>query len=210
MGYKEIKGFIEPIIAFFSIILLSPLFFITALVVKLDSEGPTIFKQKRVGHNRKVFTLYKFRTMVKNAEKLKENYKHLNYADGPVFKIINDPRLTRVGKILTKMNIDELPQLFNVVKGDMHFVGFRPHPVKEVAKYKKWHMERFKGYPGMTSKWAVEGMHNIKFDDWMRMDIDYAKNESLFLDLEILGKTGLTILKGFGQVLRGKRGCFRH
>ena len=194
--YRLIKKITDPLIALVCLIILLPLFLVIAVIIKKDSKGPIIFKQKRVGHNQKIFTFYKFRTMVENAEELKEKYRHLNYADGPVFKIGNDPRFTKIGKILSKTNLDELPQLLNILKGDMHFVGFRPPTPDEVEQYKKWHLDRFKGYPGLTSLWAIDGMHRNKFDDWIKMDISYNNEESLLLDLKIIWKTGWKFVKG--------------
>jgi len=202
--YRIIKHIIEPIIAFVLLIVLSPLFLIISIFIKIDSEGPVIFKQKRLGHNKKIFRLYKFRTMIEGAEKLKEKYKHLNFADGPVFKIKDDPRYTRIGKMLAKMSLDELPQLINILKGEMHFVGFRPPTPGEVSQYQKWHLNRFEGYPGLTSIWAVSGMHKNRFDDWIRMDFVYDRKESLFMDLRILFKTGWAVFDGLKRVIFGE------
>ena len=193
--YRLIKKIIDPLMALVSMIILSPLFLLIAILIKKDSKGPVIFKQKRIGHNKKTFTMYKFRTMVKDAQKLKKKYKHLDFTNGPVFKIKNDPRLTKIGKVLAKTNLDELPQLFNILRGDMYFVGFRPPIKEEVSHYKKWQLKRFKSYPGLTSLWAISGMHKMKFDDWIKMDLDYNKNESVFLDLTILCKTSWNFLK---------------
>lgn len=140
--------------------------------------------------------MHKFRIMTAGAEKLNKKYKHLDFTDGPVFKIKKDPRLTKVGKMLRRSNLDELPQLFNIIKGDMSFVGFRPPTPDEVAQYKGWQLKRFEGYPGLTSLWAISGMHKIRFDDWIKMDIDYNNNISFLSDLRIIGKTGLNFLKG--------------
>ena len=193
-----IKRFFDFIFSIIFIILLSPVFAIIAIVVKSTSKGPVIFKQKRMGHNQKIFTFYKFRVMVKGAEKLKDKYRHLDFTDGPVFKIRGDPRLTKIGSYLSKTNLDELPQLFNILKGDMSFVGFRPPTLDEVEKYKEWHLKRFKGYAGLTSLWAVSGMHKISFDDWIRLDIEYNKNISFVADLKIILRTFLNF---FSEVL---------
>lgn len=198
--YRLIKKVTEPVIALICVVLLSPLFLIISILIKKDSKGPVIFKQKRIGHNQKIFTIYKFRTMVENAEELKEKYKHLDSTDGPVFKIGNDPRLTRIGRTLSKTSLDELPQLINILKGNMYFVGFRPPLPDEAAQYKEWQLKRFRGYPGLTSLWAIEGMHRIKFDDWIRMDISYNNGESVLLDLKIIGKTGWKFVKGLDNI----------
>jgi len=198
--YRLIKTIIDPIIALLGIVILSPVFVIAAILIKFSSQGPVIFKQERLGHALKPFTLYKFRTMVKNAEKLKKKYKHLDFTDGPVFKIEDDPRFTKMGRYLARLNLDELPQLFNILIGNMYFVGYRPPTPDEVKQYKKWQLERFKGYPGLTSLWAVSGMHSIKFNDWIKMDIDYAKNESLLLDLKVIGKTLFGFVERIGKL----------
>ena len=193
--YRLIKKIIDPLIALICLIILSPLFFIISILIKKDSKGKIIFRQKRIGHDQKIFTMYKFRTMVKDAEKLKEKYKHLDFTDGPVFKIREDPRFTKIGKKLAKTNLDELPQLLNILKGNMYFVGFRPPLPDEIPQYEEWQLKRFKGYPGLTSSWAISGMHHIKFDEWIKIDIDYNDNQSLFLDLNIIWKTGLKFIK---------------
>lgn len=202
MVFKRIA---EPVIASILFLSLLPAFIPISLMISLTSKGPIFFKQKRVGHNGKIFTLYKFRSMVKNAEKLKEKYMHLNYADGPVFKIAEDPRFTSLGHFLNKTNIDEIPQLLNIMKGEMFFVGFRPPTPDEVEKYSGWHMERFRGYPGITSSWAVEGMHSIRFDDWIRMDIEFEKKRTLSYELKIAFKTisqiGERISDKLGRIL---------
>jgi lipopolysaccharide/colanic/teichoic acid biosynthesis glycosyltransferase len=187
--YVLLKRVVDPVIALILFISLLPVFIPISLMISLTSKGPILFKQKRVGHNGKIFTLYKFRSMVKNAEKLKEKYKHLNYADGPVFKIADDPRFTALGHFLNRTNLDEIPQLLNIIKGEMFFVGFRPPTPDEVEKYSEWHMERFRGYPGITSSWAVEGMHSIRFDDWIKMDIEFEKKRTLLYELKIASKT---------------------
>ena len=193
--YPKIKRLFDVLFSFCVVIISSPIFLTIAIAVKASSRGPVIFKQKRLGSNKKTFTLYKFRTMPKNAEQLKEKYKHLDYTDGPVFKIKSDPRLTQLGRFLSQTNLDELPQFFNVLKGDMSIVGYRPPIPDEVCKYKKWQLERFKGIPGITSLWAVSGCHKIKFNDWIKMDISYNQNISFLLDLKIIAKTGLGIIK---------------
>lgn len=178
------------IFALFIIIILIPLLVIISLFIILTSYGKPLFLQERMGHNGKKFSLYKFRTMVLGAEKIKDNYKHLNYADGPVFKIKNDPRFTRIGKFLSESHLDELPQLFNVIKGDMLLVGFRPPLYEEVKKYSKKQMLRFEGYPGITSIWAVNGGHNThSFNEWIKSDIDYENKRGYINDLNIIIKT---------------------
>ncbi len=153
------------------------------------------FKQKRLGKDKKSFTMYKFRTMVDNAEDLKSKIYHLNEADGPVFKIRNDPRYTKVGKFLSHTGLDELPQLINVIKGEMALVGPRPLPVDEAKKIPKKYERRFSVLPGMTSPWIIKGAHRLTFKKWMELDLEYVKNKSIKYDLVVLEKTALTIFK---------------
>ena len=199
--YLKRKRIFDIILSLIAIILLSPIYFSVALAVKKISGSPIIFKQKRVGYNQKMFIMYKFRTMVKNAEDLKEKYQNLNEAEGPVFKIKNDPRFTKIGKFLSHSNLDELPQFFNVLKGDMSIVGFRAPTPDEVKKYKNWHFERFKGSPGMTSLWAISGNHKkYSFDEWIKMDIGYNQNISFLLDLKIITLTALNLFRKITKI----------
>ena len=172
------------------LILLAPLFLVFGILVKLDSAGPAIFLQERVGLNKRKFRMYKLRTMVVNAEKLQTGLELLNEADGPVFKIKEDPRITRVGKYLRKASIDELPQLLNVLKGDMSLVGPRPLPLRDYQGFDQdWLRRRFCVRPGMTCLWQVNGRNSSSFGRWMELDIQYIDNWSLWLDLKILAKT---------------------
>jgi lipopolysaccharide/colanic/teichoic acid biosynthesis glycosyltransferase len=163
------------------------------LLIRLANHGPVIFKQERIGEYGKRFTMYKFRTMVIGAEKLKNKYKHLNHADGPVFKIRNDPRLTGFGKILVKTGLDELPQLINVLKGEMSIVGPRPLPVYEASQLTKAQKVRELVLPGITSSWVVSGAHNLKFPEWMRLDREYVEKANILTDVSILFKTAALI-----------------
>ena len=187
------------IIAAISLITLLPLFAVLYLLVKLTFPGPFIFKQKRVGERGKIFTMYKIRTMVQNAENLKQNYQHLNEAAPPVFKIRNDPRYTKVGKLLAHAALDELPQLVNILKGELSFVGPRPLPVSETACIPEKHHSRFDVKPGITSSWVVGRQHKVSFNRWMEMDISYVNNNSLLANLQIILQTlllcGKLILK---------------
>ena len=150
-----------------------PFLLIVWLAIKLDDGGTLFFKQKRAGKGKKTFLMYKFRTMVEGAEELKKKYFNLNEASGPVFKIKEDPRFTKVGRILAHTGIDELPQLINVVKGEMVLVGPRPLPVDEANKVPKKYKKRFLVLPGATSLWLVKGAHKLAFDEWMRLDLEY-------------------------------------
>lgn len=176
-------------------ILTLPLYPIIFVAIKLNSPGPFIFRQKRTGKNKKTFTMYKFRTMVNNAEELKIKLMKRNEASGPVFKIRNDPRYTSTGKILARTALDELPQLINVIKGEMAFVGPRPLPVAESKQTSVKYDKRFSILPGLTSPWVVSGGHNLSFDQWMKLDCDYAKNKNLWLDISVIAKTVLLLLK---------------
>ncbi len=186
---------VHRLLALFILILSIPLWPILYILVKLDSPGPFIFKQKRTGKDFKVFTIFKIRTMVKNAENLKTKYRHLNEEQEPVFKIKNDPRYTKIGKFLSLVALDELPQLINVIRGEMSMVGPRPLPIDEARKIPKIYRARFSVLPGMTSSWIVKGGHDLKFDQWMKLDCNYVKEKSLFLDFYILFLTFQTVAK---------------
>ena len=189
------KNLIYKIISFLLLIILSPLFLLILIVVKLTSQGPFIFKQKRLGKDKKPFNLYKIRTMVENAETLKKKYQHLNEISGPVFKIRDDPRYTKIGRFLSHTGLDELPQLINVLKGEMSFVGPRPLPVDEAIKIPAKYDKRFSVLPGMTSSWIVHGAHNLSFNEWMGLDLQYVKKHFLFDDVKIIFLTIILILK---------------
>ncbi|MBU0628106.1 MAG: sugar transferase [Nanoarchaeota archaeon] len=189
------KRILDISVSFIFIISLLPVIAPILLIMKIFGCRRIIFKQKRAGKNRRAFTMYKFRTMVPGAEKMQEMYSHLNESDGPTFKIRDDPRLTSFGKWLRDAGLDELPQLINVLEGSMSLVGPRPHPCKEVLGYKPWQMERLSAKPGITSLWHVSGRHKMSFDLWVKSDIYYIKNQSLFLDIQILIKTFALFLR---------------
>jgi exopolysaccharide biosynthesis polyprenyl glycosylphosphotransferase len=178
---------------------LAPIFVIVALLIKLDSPGPVFFTQNRVGLNRRRFRLFKFRTMAESAEQMQHELEHLNEAGGPVFKIRNDPRVTPIGRFLRRFSIDELPQLFNVLKGEMSLVGPRPLPLRDVERINtQWHKRRFSMKPGVTCLWQVNGRSDVSFEDWVVMDLEYIDKWSLTLDMKILLQTVPTVLKGSG------------
>ncbi|MDH4222392.1 MAG: sugar transferase [candidate division Zixibacteria bacterium] len=193
-----IKEIFDRVIAFILIILFSPLMLLTAILVKKSSKGTVLFKQQRVGLNGKKFILYKFRTMVENAEELKKSLQDKNEMEGPAFKIKEDPRIIRIGKFMRKTSLDELPQLFNVLAGDMSLVGPRPPLPQEVSNYDMWHRKRLCMKPGLTCLWQVNGRNSINFDKWMKLDLEYINNWSLFLDLKILLKTIPAVLSMSG------------
>ena len=191
--YEVIKRIIDIVASFTGLILLSPLILIVSMLIKLESKGEVIFKQKRVGLNGKEFYMYKFRSMVINAEELKEQLESQNEMSGPMFKIKDDPRITKVGKFIRKTSIDELPQLINVIKGDMSLVGPRPSLPKEVEKFEQWMMERLEVKPGLTCIWQISGRNNIDFEDWMKLDIKYVRERSFKLDIKLILKTVLVL-----------------
>jgi exopolysaccharide biosynthesis polyprenyl glycosylphosphotransferase len=181
------------------LLLCSPLFLIVAVLIKLTSPGSVFFAQKRVGLNKRQFTMYKFRSMVSNAESIQEKLAHLNEMGGPVFKIKKDPRITPIGQILRKTSIDELPQLFNVLKGEMSLVGPRAMSVRDYQLFSEdWQRRRFSVLPGITCLWQVHGRNSIPFEQWMLLDMQYIDRWSLWLDLKILALTIPAVFRGLG------------
>jgi exopolysaccharide biosynthesis polyprenyl glycosylphosphotransferase len=181
------------------LILLSPILLVVAMLAKFDSHGPLFFVQERVGLNKRKFRMYKFRTMVANAEKQQLDLEKLNEADGPVFKIKEDPRITRLGKYLRKTSIDELPQLLNVLRGDMSLVGPRPLPIRDYRGFDQdWLRRRFSVRPGITCLWQINGRSSISFHEWMKLDLDYIDHWSFWLDVKVIAKTIPAVLKGTG------------
>ena len=188
--YSVTKRLIDIVGSLCGIILLSPLFLIVAILIKLeDPKGKVFFAQERNGKYPKTFKMYKFRSMVHNAEELLKDLMDRNEQTGPVFKINDDPRITKVGKFIRKTSIDELPQLFNVLKGDMSLVGPRPAIPREVEQYNSYQMQRLAVKPGLTCIWQVSGRNNIGFDEWVEMDIEYIKTRNLWLDIKLIFKT---------------------
>ncbi len=175
-----------------------PLGMLAAVVIKLDSEGPVFFKHTRIGKGGKPFTMYKFRSMYKDADKIRDRLNQLNEAAGPIFKIKRDPRITRVGAVLRKTSLDELPQFLNVLKGQMSLVGPRPPLPQEVEQYNSYQQGRLAVKPGLTCLWQVQGRSSISFDKWVELDLEYIRNQSLWLDFKILLKTIPAVLKGTG------------
>jgi len=172
-----------------ALLVLSPVLLMCAVLVRLTSAGPIFFRQQRVGLNGRIFTLYKFRSMHRDAEERRGELESLNERSGPVFKIRNDPRVTPVGRYLRRFSADELPQLINVLRGDLSLVGPRPPLPSEVRRYESWQRRRLSVRPGITGAWQVSGRSAIAFEDWMRMDLDYIDNWSLKQDLKILLRT---------------------
>lgn len=187
--YNTLKRFIDVVGSLFGLILLSPIIILVGILIKLESKGPIIFSQKRVGLNGKKFNMYKLRSMVSNAEELKEKLSDKNEMSGPMFKMKDDPRITKVGKFIRKTSIDELPQLFNVLKGDMSLVGPRPSLPKEVKEFEPWMLKRLDVKPGITCYWQVMGRSSIGFEEWMKLDIKYVDERSFWLDIKLIFKT---------------------
>jgi exopolysaccharide biosynthesis polyprenyl glycosylphosphotransferase len=193
------KRTLDIVVSLAAMVALAPVFLLASIVVKLTSKGPALFVQDRIGLGKRRFRLYKFRTMVANAPERQWEVEHLNEAHGPVFKMKLDPRLTPVGKFLRKLSIDELPQLFNVLKGDMSLVGPRPLPVRDYRGFNQdWHRRRFSVRPGITCLWQVNGRSAIPFEKWMELDMEYIDQWSLGLDFKILAKTIPAVIKGAG------------
>ena len=195
--FKQLIDFVGAAIL---LVFLSIPMLIAAVLVRLSSPGPIMFKQQRSGLNGRPFTIYKFRTMVSNAEQLKHELAAMNEMSGPVFKVTMDPRITPVGKYLRKFSIDEFPQLFNVLRGEMSLVGPRPLPVDEVKRFNDLaHRRRLSVKPGLTCLWQVSGRNNVSnFSDWVRLDLEYIDNWSLWLDMKILWRTVPVVLTGAG------------
>jgi len=194
-----LKRMFDIMLSLVLIVVFSPLLLLTALLIRLTSKGPIFFVQERVGINKRRFGVFKFRTMYPDAEKRMAELEHLNEVSGPVFKIKNDPRITPLGGFLRKSSIDELPQLFNVLLGDMSLVGPRPLPLRDYLGFNQdWHRRRFSVRPGITCLWQISGRSNLSFNQWMELDMRYIDNWSLWLDLKILLGTIPAVLRRSG------------
>jgi len=181
-----------------ALIVLSLVMLGIGLAIKIDSPGPVIYTSKRNGKKGKLFNFYKFRTMHENADKMLEELRHMDETDGPIFKIKNDPRVSRVGRFLRRYSLDELPQLWNVLIGDMSLVGPRPPTPNEVVKYEDWQLKRLEIRPGLTCLWQVSGRSNLTFREWMKLDLFYIENWSFWLDIKIILRTIVVVFKGEG------------
>ncbi len=193
-----LKRTLDVAVASLLLLIALPIVGVIALMIKLTSGGNILFRQTRCGLNGRFFTLYKFRTMVEDAEERRRELMHLNEMDGPVFKLRSDPRVTFFGRFLRRYSLDELPQLWNVVRGDMSLVGPRPPIPEEVAKYQRWQRRRLAMKPGITCLWQVSGRNNLDFDRWMQLDLEYIDSWSPTLDFKILLKTIPAVLSGKG------------
>jgi exopolysaccharide biosynthesis polyprenyl glycosylphosphotransferase len=198
-GTTAIKRVVDFFGSTTTMLVFSPLFGLIALAIKLDSRGPVFFAQERIGLGRRKFRMLKFRTMEVDAEQRQTEIEDLNEVDGAAFKIKDDPRVTRVGRVLRKLSLDELPQMWNVFRGDMSLVGPRPLPIRDVQRFDNaWQNRRFSVRPGLTCLWQINGRHEIDFDHWMELDLQYIDNWSLSLDFDILFKTVPAVLRGTG------------
>jgi lipopolysaccharide/colanic/teichoic acid biosynthesis glycosyltransferase len=189
LAYRFVKRGLDLLLALAGLVLLLPLLPAIVALIWLDSPGPILFRQKRVGERGRLFTCYKFRSMVENAEALKPQLASRNEATGPAFKIRDDPRITAIGAFLRRSSLDEVPQLVNVLLGDMSIVGPRPQIPAEVELYEPWHRRRLEVKPGITCLWQISGRSHVGFDEWMRLDLDYVRTRGLRTDLGIVLRT---------------------
>lgn len=194
-----LKRVMDIVFSSFVLLLLAPVLVVVALVIKLDSYGPAFYTSERIGKNGRVFHCIKFRTMVRDAESRRAGVMHMNERDGILFKASNDPRITRVGRLLRKYSLDELPQFFNVLRGDMSVVGPRPPIASEVREYKVVHLRRLDVTPGITGLWQVQSRQDPSFDRYVSLDVDYIENWSIWLDIKILVRTIGVVLSGTGS-----------
>jgi exopolysaccharide biosynthesis polyprenyl glycosylphosphotransferase len=198
-GAFLMKRVLDVFLSSLALLVLSPFMLVIALLIRMDSPGPVFYRAARIGRKGRTFTCLKFRTMVANADMLKEDLEHKNERDGILFKMSNDPRITKVGAWLRKYSLDELPQFFNVLRGDMSLVGPRPPLASEVEKYDLAHLRRLDVLPGITGLWQVEARQDPSFDSYISLDTAYVENWNLLLDLRILARTVGVVLAGTGS-----------
>ena len=197
---SELKTLTDFIFSFFALLLLIPVLILVSLAIKLESRGPVFYKQERIGLRGRKFILWKFRTMIANAEVLQDKLKAMNEADGPVFKIKDDPRITRFGRILRKTGVDEIPQLLNVLRGEMSLIGPRPPVEAEVREYQRWQLRRLSVKPGITCTWQIQPHRNdIRLKEWVKMDLNYIDNWSLAHDFKLVLKTITALVFATGR-----------
>lgn len=196
--YRILKRAMDIVGSALGLIILSPILLITVIAIVIEDGSPAIFTQERNGLNGKVFRMYKFRSMCKNAPEMHASLLEQNESDGPTFKMKDDPRITKVGKFIRKTSIDELPQLVNILKGDMSIVGPRPLPTYETAQCNEYQNQRLLVKPGLTCYWQCSGRSDIPFDEWMEMDLRYVKEASLWVDIKMIFRTVWTVIRGEG------------
>jgi lipopolysaccharide/colanic/teichoic acid biosynthesis glycosyltransferase len=192
------KRAFDVLCATVALVLSAPILGLLAVLIRIESGGPIFYRSTRIGRGGKPFTFYKLRSMVKDADRHQHKIAHMNEADGPVFKIARDPRITRVGRFLRSTSLDEVPQFYNVLVGDMTLVGPRPPIPREVAQYEPWQLQRLDVRPGITCLWQISGRSRIGFQEWMRLDLEYIRHQSLALDLKILVRTIPAVLSREG------------
>jgi len=196
--YRFLKRTGDILISLLGLIVLSPVLAVVALLIWLEDRGPVIFTQERNGLNNRIFKMYKFRSMVINAAALRSEMEKYNELDGPAFKMKHDPRITRIGRFIRKTSLDELPQLVNILLGQMSLVGPRPLPTYETAQCNDYQMQRLLVKPGLTCYWQISGRSDITFDEWIEMDLKYIREASALTDLKILFQTARAVLTGKG------------
>ena len=192
------KRIVDVIAAALALLVLSPVILLLAIIVRATSRGPVFYRSMRIGRGGREFTFYKLRSMVKDADLKRLHLHHLNEADGPVFKIARDPRITPIGRFMRSTSLDEVPQFWNVLRGDMSLVGPRPPIPEEVAQYEPWQLRRLDVRPGLTCLWQISGRSRIGFQEWMRLDLEYIRHRSLKLDVKILLRTIPAVLSREG------------
>ncbi|KLE14651.1 sugar transferase [Clostridium sp. C8] len=201
VGYNVVKRLVDIVLSLISIVLLSPIFIIVAIVIRFDSKGKIVFGQNRIGKDMKEFKIYKFRTMYENSEEIFKNFTEEQKKEYYInFKLDNDPRITKVGGFLRKTSLDELPQLINILKGDMSIVGPRPIVEKEIEKYGSYAEAVFSILPGLTGYWQANGRSDTTYDERVKMDMYYIRNKSVLMDIKIIFKTFVSVIKKEGAI----------
>lgn len=196
--YRVVKRAADIICSLTALVVLSPVFLITAVAIRLEDGGPVFYVQKRNGLNGKVFRMYKFRSMCRNAEEIHKQLLEQNELDGPAFKLKDDPRVTRVGRFIRRTSIDELPQLVNIIKGEMSIVGPRPLPTYETEQCNDYQKRRLLVKPGLTCYWQICGRSDVPFDEWIEMDLKYIRDAGVWVDFKMIVKTVVTVITGKG------------
>ena len=192
------KRVLDVVCAALALLVLSPVILVLAIIVRATSRGPVFYRSTRIGRGGRAFTFYKLRSMVKDAHLKRHHVEHLNEADGPVFKIACDPRITPIGRFMRSTSLDEVPQFWNIIRGDMSLVGPRPPIPEEVAQYEPWQLRRLDVRPGLTCLWQISGRSRIGFQEWMRLDLEYIRHQSFGLDMKILLRTSPAVLSREG------------